>query len=307
MNDRISRATPLLVFAAIFATGSAWIIRPVPGGVAPLPPMPKAPPVFLPLVQSPPPAPEEAPKITEQDVQQLRAALENAEAAVRESREALNVSDAELQALQQKVDELRAELAALEAKRAAILAAIGRTPTPQDEPLSAAVQQKRQEVAELESNLSSLRDQISALKAKTHVRTALNPRWKLPMPVELYGNRIAPVDRDFFRYPLLPLTTTIVVTRKHPGETIAEARKPDSAFHDYLADMRKHGGYVSCLLNSDSFEAFFAVRDMAKRAGVDVSWEPAWTESGKITITEVHFVKKASKKDVTIALPQIVR
>ncbi|HZU28642.1 MAG TPA: hypothetical protein VFA04_24165 [Bryobacteraceae bacterium] len=306
MSRPISRHTPVLLFLVLFASGSAWMIRPEPGGPAPLPPMPQPAPVYLPLTPSPPVA-DETPRITDADVQQLRTQLETAEAAVREAKDSLQISQAELDALQKKVDALRAELAALEAKRAAILAAMGPIAPSPDDDLARKVNLQREEAAKLESNLQALRDQLAALDVKTRLRTALRPAWKLPRPVELCFNRIAPLDKDFFHYPLLAMGVTETITRKRPGETIAEARRPDSAFSEFLARVREQGGYVSCLVNSDSFQAFFAVREMAARYHLDVSWEPAWTQNGAIAVTRVHLIKKASKKDITVDLPQIVR
>jgi hypothetical protein len=302
MLQSLRRSVPLIVFVAALLAGSMSMIRFVPRDAAPLPPLPKSPPVLFPLVL--PPAVHSAPA-TEIDIQALRDRLEELRSAIPVHQSSNNVTAAELEALQKKVDELRAQLETLEARRAATPAAPSNVPAG-DDALETQVADDRTQVAAREQDLASINAVPDSKIANPQFRGASMPVWKLPAPVELSGNRIAPVDRDFFHFPLLLISSSVVVTRKHPGETIAEAQRPDSMFAKFLERVRKERCYVSCLLNGDSFEAFFAVRDMARRAGVDVSWEPAWTADGHVAITRVRLIRKASDKQKTVALPEIV-
>lgn len=304
MPGPMRRNAPFLLFLTVLAAGSIWMIRPIPGEAAPLPPPPKAPPVMIPVVERPV---LELVRVTEADIAKLRVELQSAETEVRDKKASLAASDTDLSALQKKVDALRAELQALEAKLAELLARAKHQAVAADDALEEKVEEQREQAVKLESDLASLRAQSLTPDERRRLRTAVTPMWRLPVLVDLIGNTIAPVDKDFFRFPMLELSSRFVVKRKRPGETIAEARKPDSMFHEFLADVRKQRGYVSCLLNSDSFEAFHAVREMATRAGVDVSWDPADTRDGNVTIERVHLVNKLSKKDRPVSLPDIVR
>jgi len=304
MLPPLRRGLPLIAFVAALLAGSMSMIRFVPRDAGPLPPLPKPPPFLFPLLL-PPPAPAAAP-VPEIDIQALRNRLSELLNAIRERKSANDATSAELEALQKKVDELRAELETLEARRTAMIAAPANAPSA-DDTLETQVADDRTQVAAGEEDLAAIKAAPESKLANPQFRGAISPFQKLPAPVELNGNRIAPVDRDFFRFPLIVLSSSIVVTRKHPGETIAEAQRPDSMFAKFLARVRKEHCYISCLLNGDSFEAFFAVREMARRAGLDVSWEPAWTADGNVAITRVRLVRKASVKQKTVALPEIVR
>ena len=299
----LPRGAPLIAFVAALLAGSMSMIRFVPPDGAPLPSLPKPPPVLLPLLL-PPATP--SPPVTEIDIQALRDRLAELRNTIPGRKFSNDSTAAELDALQKKVDELRAELEALDARRAAMIAAPANVPTG-DDTLETQIADDRAQVAAGEEDLASIQAAPGSKLANPQFRGASMPVWKLPAPVELNGNRIAPVDRDFFHFPLIVLSSSMVVTRKHPGETIAEAQRPDSMFAKFLARVRKEHCYISCLLNGDSFEAFFAVREMARRAGLDVSWEPAWTADGNVAITRVRLVRKASDKQKTVALPEIVR
>ena len=99
----------------------------------------------------------------------------------------------------------------------------------------------------------------------------------------------------------------MVATRKRPGETVAEARAPDSQFARFLSKTPPDTRFISCLLNRDSFEAYFAVRDMATRAGFDIAWEVADTSSGKITIQRVKLVSNPRSAGAPVALPDVMK
>ncbi|MGA8028569.1 MAG: hypothetical protein WB992_15605, partial [Bryobacteraceae bacterium] len=89
------------------------------------------------------------------------------------------------------------------------------------------------------------------------------------------------------------------------GETIDQARGPGSAFRNFLSTIDRKRCYVSCLLNADSFDAFYAVRDLTAKAGLDIGWEPVDTSSGKITIFGVKLGSPRKKKSVPV--PDIIK
>jgi len=294
------RAGPFVMFLVALAVGSAVLIRLAPAETS-APPKHETVRVITPVMVPPPPRQE----IRQADVDSVRAELRQAEDAARTRAAEVDEFDSQLAALQARVDALRAELKSLEDKRAAALAAIASDPR-ENPPLERDLQAKREELTQLTANLADMKAARGSLPKKFGVTRELNAS-KLPAPVDLIGNRIAPVTKDFFHFPLLGFSGPTVVKRSHPGETIAEARQPDSKFANFLRSVRHNGEYLSCLLNADSFEAFDAVRQMAARAGVDVSWEPAWTNSGAIAITRVHLVRKPRSHDKPVALPDIVR
>ena len=84
--------------------------------------------------------------------------------------------------------------------------------------------------------------------------------------------------------------------RRSEGETIAEIHDPQSAFKEMLAKIRPEKQYVSCLLNSDSFEIFREVRRLVQAKHLDFGWEPIDTSSGKIALYPVRITKKASTR-----------
>jgi hypothetical protein len=225
---------------------------------------------------------------------------------MREGAAALDAQIAEIEMLQRRVDALRTELAALEAQRAPMgPAAVTSAEESRTEDL---VQERRAQMSHLESELANLKSALAApLPDARKVPLAVHPSQKLPVLVDLSGNRIAPVTGEFFHLPMFTSSSVVVATRKSPGETIAEARAPNSQFARFLSKIHSEKRYISCLLNSDSFEAFYAVRDMATRAGFDIAWEPADTRSGKIPIQKVKLVSKPRSPDDVVPLPDILR
>ena len=302
--ESLRRAAPLATFIVALAAGSVWMVRFVRAEVAPPPPMPRPPAVLVTLV--PPPAPRPM-TVKDPDLRVLHARLTELLKAIAEQRAANDTSAADLDVLQKKVDDLRAEVESLEARRAALLSASETIGPENDAALEIQISNERKTVAAREQDLANAQVQLDAEPWTRSFSASLVPLRQLPAPVELIGNRIAPVDRDFFQFPLIVLSSRLVLTKKHPGETIAEAGQPDSRFAKFLEQVRREHCYVSCLLNSDSFDAFFAVRNMARRAGVEVSWEPAWTQDGKVAITRVRLVGRASGTEKTVELPGVVR
>jgi hypothetical protein len=301
---RVASAEPLLLFLIALIGGTLWLLKPVPDAAALVrPPAPQAAAVPPPV---PAPRPQPAQPRSRPNVADVRAELEAARQAMREGAAALDAQIAEIEMLQRRVDALRTELAALEAQRAPMgPAAVTSAEESRTEDL---VQERRAQMSHLESELANLKSALAApLPDARKVPLAVHPSQKLPVLVDLSGNRIAPVTGEFFHLPMFTSSSVVVATRKSPGETIAEARAPNSQFARFLSKIHSETRYISCLLNSDSFEAFYAVRDMATRAGFDIAWEPADTRSGKIPIQKVKLVSKPRSPDDVVPLPDILR
>lgn len=301
--DRTALPDPVLLFLIALIGATLWLLKPVPDAAALVrPEPPRAAPVQAPApVVEPPPPSRRAP-----DLAALRAGLEADSAAVRERTAALDEQNVEIEKLRLKVDALRIELDALEAQRASIGPPIApAVPATEEARLQNLVNQRRDQIAQLESELANLKTPPPA-PPDANVPRAVRAAQKLPVLVDLIGNRIAPVIGEFFHLPIVALSSEVVATRKRPGETIAEARAPDSQFARFLSKLNTGTRYVSCLLNSDSFAAFFAVREMTARAGLDIAWEPADTSSGRIPIQRVKLVAKPSSRRV-VPVPDVMR
>jgi hypothetical protein len=303
---KLSRAAlpdPVLLFLIALIGGTLWLLNPVPDAAALVrPEPPRAAPVQAPApAVEPPPLPPRGP-----DLAALRAKLEADAAALRERAAAFDAQNAEIEELRQKVDALRAEFEALEAQRASMGPAIApAVPATEQARMENLVEEHRVEIAQLESELANLKPP-PPVPPDAKVPRAVRASQKLPVLVDLIGNRVSPVTGEFFHLPIMALSSEMVATRKRPGETIAEARAPHSQFAQFLFKLNADTRYVSCLLNSDSFEAFFAVRDMTARAGLDIAWEPADTSSGRIAIQRVKLVAKPRSRAV-VQVPDVMK
>jgi hypothetical protein len=314
----------LPLFVVALAAGTVWLIGPVsskpappvmPADTADLPALRPAypPPTFSPERFATPTYPlqaqqrDAAQKATAKaDPEKLREELIEAEQAARERLAQLEASNADLQAVQTQIDALRNEIAALEAKRASLGPVDPATlDTAEVDKLAALVDTRREEVGTLKAELQRIklpenlpRDEVSKLSG------AASPQNKLPIPVELIHDQIAPVTKEFFKFP----STTkaeYIVTRIRRGETIEEASQPDSAFATFLTKVHPKKQYLLLLVNPDSFDSFYAVREMALRAGLEISWQPLNTSDGTIPI--VHVVPASAKHPGWIRLPDVVK
>jgi ribosomal protein L29 len=300
--DRATLLDPVFLFLVALIGGTLWLLNPVPDAAALVRPEPlRAEPVRAPVPVVEPPPPSREPGLSA-----LRRKLEAGEFALRRRAAALDADNAEIEELRQKVDALRAELEALEAQRASM-----HPPNPPAVPaseeagLTDLVNQRRIQISQLESELANLKLPPPA-PPDAKVPRAVRASQKLPVLVDLVGNRIAPVNGEFFHLPRLAISSGLVATRKRPGETIAEARGPHSQFAEFLHKLNSETRYVSCLLNSDSFEAFFAVWDMTIKAGLEIAWEPADTRGGRIQIQRVKLAAKPHARDV-VPVPDVMR
>jgi hypothetical protein len=306
----ISSAAPLLLFALAMVGAAAWLIGPVSSR-----------PVLARTAPAPPPEPVLAPRRAElmypphqltrppmrRDFERLRRELETAETDARSRLSALEASDANLETIQAQIEALRAEIAALKAKRAALgPSRPTNVESTEADQLSRVVDQRREEVVLLETDLARANAPApQADSGKSQLSMASAPVNKLPVPVELIHSQIAPLTRDFFKFYMSGRRPTYSATRSRRGETIEEAGKPDSLFGKFLSKLNPKREYLLLLVNADSFDSFYAVRELAMRAGVEVSWQPSDTSDGTIAI--VHVVPASARHPAVIPLPDVVQ
>lgn len=304
-----SSAAPLMLFIVALAATTSWLIGPVSS--RPLLARTVTAPVAAAMLPERQAVPHyarvkfAAPSLA-RDVERLRRELDEAVTEASSRLAALEASDADLEAVRAQIDALRAEIASLEAKRSALGPIRPTIPeTSEADQLSAVIDQRREEVALLQADLARAKAPAPQPGGEnSQLSQASAPSQKLPVPVELMHNQIAPVTREFFKFPATT-SPTYTATRSRRGETIDEASKPGSLFGKFLAKLHPDREYLLLLVNSDSFESFYAVRELAMGAGVEISWQPTDTSDGTIPI--VHVVPATARHPGVIRLPDIVR
>jgi hypothetical protein len=306
----ISSASPLLLFVVAMIGATAWLIGPVSSR-----------PVFARTAPSPLPALVFAPRRAKlmypaqklagpplgRDIERLRRELEAAETEASLRLSALEASNADLKTIQAQIEALQAEIASLKAKQAALGPSRPTNVKPEEaDRISVVVVQRREEIELLQADLARVKAPVPlASGEKSQLSTASAPLNKLPVPVELIHNQIAPVTGDFFKFSMSGRHPTYSATRSRRGETIEEAGRPYSLFGKFLSKLHPKREYLLLLVNSDSFESFYTVRDVAMRAGVEVSWQPSDTSDG--TIAMVHVVPPSARHPGVIPLPDVVQ
>ena len=171
--------------------------------------------------------------------------------------------------------------------------------------MSAVVDQRREEVELLQADLARAKAPVpQQLGENSQLSQSSAPSNKVPVPVELIHNQIAPVTRDFFKFSTFK-RAKYSATRSRRGETIDEASNPASLFGKFLTKLHPNREYILLLVNPDSFDAFYAIRELAMKAGVEISWQPSDTSDGKIAI--VHVVLPSRGHPGTIPLPYLVQ
>src|ERR1039458_5121143 len=225
---RMALPDPLLLFLIALMGGTLWLLSPVPDAAALVRPNDAR---RVAAVSPPVPAPraEPPPQRSRREPAAVRVELEAVEKTMGERAAALDTQNAEIEMLRRRVDALRAELGVLEAQHASMgPAAAASAPSADEHRMEDLVKERRVEISHLESELASLKAAPAGPlpDARPIPRAVRPPSRKLPVLVDLSGNRIAPVTEEFFRFPLFSLSSEIVATRKRPGETIAAARGP---------------------------------------------------------------------------------
>ena len=180
---------------------------------------------------------------------------------------------------QKTLDKLQTQVQTLEAQPVAAqnqlqhLVQANRAEAGEVEALRRLLAEKEGEADRLRAQLETTKPRPEAEMPGIHTATRAN---KLPVLLELIHNRAVPFNKEFY-HSKLKLIGPAVVERRSEGETIAEIHKPGSAFNAMLGKLNPEKQYVSCLLNSDSFEIFREVRRIAQAKGIDLGWEPADT------------------------------
>ncbi|MGH9199111.1 MAG: hypothetical protein ACRD1T_25700, partial [Acidimicrobiia bacterium] len=100
---------------------------------------------------------------------------------------------------------------------------------------------------------------------------------KQPVFVELVENRVVPVTEENYQTQNVTLPeggTGTVYERTRPGESIEEMRQSTGALTGILRKLQRDSQYLAVILHSDSFEAFRALREIARDKKMAVGWEP---------------------------------
>jgi len=63
------------------------------------------------------------------------------------------------------------------------------------------------------------------------------------------------------------------------GESLAELERSYSEFNQHLSELNPETDYLAFVVRPDSFETFRRVREIARRAGFDVGWEPSSSDT----------------------------
>jgi len=64
-------------------------------------------------------------------------------------------------------------------------------------------------------------------------------------------------------------------------------RQDTSAFTGILGNLQRDSQYLAVILHSDSFEAFRALREIARAKKMAVGWEPYSGTDGKLYFSEI--------------------
>jgi hypothetical protein len=178
--------------------------------------------------------------------------------------------NAEIRANEQQVKESEEKLGELNRKESNLKAKIEAVPGPDpqiekgSQQLAPQLAAKQAEVKRLQQALDQANGPLEgAVGSPTQVASNLNYRF-----VHLIKNRAVPVDDKHYKVDglrLIPLA---------PGETVDEIKRPDSDFGSFLQRIDSSKAVLQCLLESDSFPIFRAVRRLAREKGISVSWKP---------------------------------
>ncbi len=312
---------PIFLFILSVLAGTLWVIVPVHSNRDPHPPMANVAPVAQAIVTPVPEAPLESPLAEE--IETAQGAISEQIDIVRSKEEKVALSGEELkqlevqnqqlslniQAEQKNLERLRGELEILrkqsgDPNSSAPIAKLSKEIQSEIDSLRRLLQQRQAESAQLVA-------QLGETKSKSDLAVPYIPKAseadKLPILVELLHNRAVPVNKTGYKMGFGFTSTT--ATRKWEGESVPEIQKPGSAFMQYLGKINGNKQYLSCLLNSDSYQVFRVVRQLAQQKGIEVGWEPADTTSGELKLYRVRFQNKPSgpSKESPVKLPPILK
>jgi hypothetical protein len=152
--------------------------------------------------------------------------------------------------------------------------------------LSGVLQQKEEEVAELEEALRRMANNREVGGMGTPVLGHTN---KKPVLVEVVRGRVVVVDKPQyeFRSARTPSGERLTVAkRKTQGEDLDELERPGSAFSNALNKLDREKEYLTAIVHSDSFPAFRAVRELARKRQVEFGWLPFMGEDGELIFSD---------------------
>jgi len=297
---------PLFLFVLFLAAGTLSLIVAVrPPRIAALPPRPAVP------RPAPLPPPRLVAVVNNPDVPGAERELRDVTADLAAAEARMQALAAQLEEVQSRIRELEEDLRRYQAMSAGTPGGLSvEVLNARRRELENLLAAQKSELVRLTGAMKDLRAAGSKdLKVK---RTEAEAATKLPELVDLIHNRAFPMAKGFYRMPLLAgLDRTYEATRTGDGLTIAEIRAPEGAFSEFLSRLKPERQYVSCLLNNDSFEAYYAVREVVTRRGLDIGWEPADTSGGRVKVYTIKLVsaeKAAKSRDEKVPeLPDIVR
>jgi len=103
-----------------------------------------------------------------------------------------------------------------------------------------------------------------------------------PVYVALANGTVSPVREPFYNKERKiekagkgQFESVVVASTNKRGETVEKALAGGSAFSKTLRDISPGHEYVALLVDSRSFEAFRAVREVLRERGIPFGWEPS--------------------------------
>jgi hypothetical protein len=300
---------PIFLFLYWLLAGTLWVILPM---------APQAPPSPVPPLKKPVPAAAALELATRlDDLKQQSESLASSLGEAKTTADSAARQEQELAAgkrrLDERVREAETELAALAHQRSQLEAATRadaehqrkiETQMEAELALQVTALEKRLREAQadekrLSAELKSARSPLEIVLPSSEFIPVANIPRKLPYLVEVYNNRVSPLNKDFFEIerPKLFGSGPTLARRKKPGETMEEMIKPESALSRCLKSLKPDKYYISFLLNADSFAAFRAARAFVREKGFEVGWLPSDTSGGQIQIYPVKIYKTLPAPD----------
>lgn len=186
-----------------------------------------------------------------------------------------------------EIENLRRTLEDLENQQAALLEELGSLARTRDQ--AADSQEALQKIARQNEDLQK---EIAALGAsrpvegKSAIKVESTPLANLatrrsPVHVALVDGTVAPLREPFYSITLETaprgegrFESVMKASRKRTGESAKESLAAGSAFLKLLDEIDPRNQYVAFLVDSASFESFRSLRDVLRKRGIPLGWEP---------------------------------
>jgi len=154
---------------------------------------------------------------------------------------------------------------------------------------SAALFALREELDQLQMKSTFLGEELSRNKSESPKFKPGNPvnsmTEKAPIYFIVQGSAIAPDTEKYFEYTeeyLLGSHVRTVATRIRVGESVDQLSNPTSDFAKCISELKPDSQCVVFVVDRHGFNAFRAARDIVRRAGVQLGWEPYIYEDNKL-------------------------